>query len=75
MKFGDNLEEIRKKYGIPMSVIGDRAGIHRSQMCRYVKDIDTPSFKTMTKIIEACPVSWDWEIDGYLIKEKKNAKR
>lgn len=70
MTFGENLKAIRNKYGIPMSVIGERAGIHRAQMCVYANDNINPRFSTLVKIIKACPVEWEWEIDGFVIKEK-----
>ena len=55
--FGIRLKKIRKQKGMTQKELAEKSGLPQSQICRYEKDILSPTLNTFEWICDALEVS------------------
>lgn len=51
--YDTRIDELRRRYRIPLSLWAAEAGIRRALLCRYRADVDVPMIYTLAKLVRA----------------------
>lgn len=72
MEFKDRLKFARKKVGFSQQKLADMIGIHVTNVSRYERGENKPTFEVLTKIGDALGVSTDYLMHGDLEDNANN---